>query len=215
MMHGKISAAAARPLISAILVADGGPGDISALSDAYVNAIDVETHVDFASVHRAVCEAHAKIDKEKRVKAEQKLQDRAQRVADVLTSRFGASLRVGRFSFDPSCDGEAEPNRVFVAADYTLIFESAIEGLGVQHEITSHLRYAVTHGELGSVTYSFWEYMTASVVHMTKHTAHFLGAAGRNYDVLYTFLAQLHRAMGIPDDALRVENVLRPQIALI
>lgn len=210
MMRGKISAAAARQLISAILVADGAPGNIDVLSDADVNAIAVETHVDFAAVHRAVCEAHARIDKERRVTAEQKLQQRAQRVADVLTRWFGSSVRVGRFSFDPECDDSGE-NHSDVKVAYTLIFESVLDGIGQQHEITGCLRYVAYYGELGAVSYGRWENGPVTAVHMSDHTARGMG----NTSDIYTFLSKLHGAMGISDEVLKMESINHPMLSFI
>lgn len=213
MMRGKISAAAARQLISAILVADGAPGNIDVLSDADVNAIAVETHVDFAGVHRAVCEAHARIDNEKRVKAEEKLQKRVQHVADVLTRQFGASFRLGRFSFDPECDDSGETHSDIKVA-YTLIFMTTVDKREQRHEVTGCLRYVVYYGELGGVSYGRWENAPTSAVHMTDHTAHALGALNDEY-AGYRFLVKLHRAMSIPEEVLKMESIKHPMMSYI
>ncbi len=201
-------AAAARPLIRAILVADNASGDIDMLTDADISTIPIEAYVSFNDVHREVCALYEKKDREKRDADAKELIERQQRVAKVLTSTFGDG-NVGRFAFDP--DETKDGLDRHVKLTYMLRFNINLEKDQPYHEIAGCLRYTAKPTELGGVEYTLDACNPEATVHVTAVIADRLACRNRTC----SFFHDLHAAMGVPEGVLKLEGVRQPMMSHI
>lgn len=205
MAAPQISRVGRRDLLAAILSAHDRVDRLTDLTDSQLERIPVETYVDFNGVERTVASIREAVDIEKKRAREADAAGHRDAVKRALTEAFGPVF-ISHFSFDPhNING-------FYTVKYVLQFrrENAPEVPDTDNAkdvIIGEMHYQVRPGVLGGV--EFCE-DGASVLNVSGSVMAFLKSRQGELDV-YDFFAQLHRAMQIPEGALELKTVRKPQ----